>query len=121
HEVNDYNIDSASTSFVLASSVTDLDTVSINSSTTNETANRAIIQTYSETSSQLASLKCTSTVWNSFSKVTNEKNEEKAQCNYCNKLLSHKKGCGTSHLQHHFDACLKYQRFLYHTGSKPTQ
>ncbi|CAG8670652.1 20327_t:CDS:2, partial [Dentiscutata erythropus] len=75
---NDYNIDSASTSFVLTS-VSDLDTVLINSSTTNKTTNRAISQTYSETSSQLALSKYTSAVWNSFSKVINEKNEEKAQ------------------------------------------
>ncbi|CAG8747446.1 22579_t:CDS:1, partial [Dentiscutata erythropus] len=46
HEIDDCNIDSASTLFVLASSITDLDTVSINSSTTNETTNRAISQTY---------------------------------------------------------------------------
>ena len=119
HEVDGYNINSASTSFILASPITDLDSVSINSSTTNETAYRAISQTYSETSSQLESLKRTSTVWDSFSEVTNEKKEKKAQCNYCNRQLSHKKGSGTSHLRRHLDACLKYQRFLYNAGSKP--
>ncbi|RIB10994.1 hypothetical protein C2G38_2204633 [Gigaspora rosea] len=49
YEVDSYNIDSASTLFILASLVTDLDSILINSSTTNETVNRAISQTYSET------------------------------------------------------------------------
>ncbi|CAG8788358.1 26451_t:CDS:2, partial [Dentiscutata erythropus] len=47
-----------------------------------------------------------SPVWKSFEAL---ENEPKAKYKYCKKVLSHKKGYGTSHLRRHLKSCLKYQ------------
>ena len=70
---------------------------------TSEVADETASKTTNETST---SSRHTSAVWDHFSLLPNE---PKAKCEYCNKLFSHKKGCGTSHLRRHLNACLKFQ------------
>ncbi|CAG8806558.1 7729_t:CDS:2, partial [Dentiscutata erythropus] len=44
-------------------------------------------------------------------------NEKKANCNYCKNKLSHKKGNGTSHFQHHLKSYNKYQKSASNSNS----
>ena len=103
-EMSDLN-DSVSVSGLSSTSTTTNETTG--TATTNKTTGTTTTNETNETTGTgEAASENKSPVWKSFEPL---ENEPKAKCKYCNKILSHKKGYGTSHLRRHLKSCLKYQ------------
>lgn len=62
------------------------------------------IRDHTESTTQTGRLK--SVVWSHFKK-TQVNGEDKAQCNYCKKLLSEKSKNGMKHLHLHMESCIQ--------------